>query len=201
MPEEIDPGGTEGNDQRLSKADIEKLVAEAAEGAADKVRTELQAQLDGMNRAVSAKDKEIEELKAADNAREKTDKEVMAQLRIDLDTSTRERATEKQAAEQDVKESYWSAEAVKLGLKGDVYVKSSLSKEDGLEYLKARAGFNDESIKADVNKLVASGKQPGSGNVGDAGAGEPDRTNWTDDQFVAEAEAEMQADLKKARGE
>ncbi len=195
MADEIDPKPAEGGNQQTEE--VKKMIADAVAEAIKPLLSQQEttkAEIAGMNRTVSAKDKEIADLKAADDAREKTDKEVMAQLRKDLDTSVLERETEKQTAAQDVKESYWSAEAVKLGLKGDVYVKSSLSKEDGLEYLKARAGFNGESVKADVHKIVGSDKLPGSGNVGDGGV-EPNRDNWTQDDYNTEAQKELEAGM------
>ena len=50
-------------------------------------------------------------------------------------------------------------------------------------------GKVDKSTKAVANKLLGSSTPPGSGNNPDSGT--PDRTGWSDQQYIAEAEREL----------
>ena len=197
-------------EQKLADAEtrqqevVKKLVAD---GIAEALKP-LQAQLETDKAEKAGQDRKIADLLADKDAAEKKAaaesgswQEANAAILATMEAKDKAALADKAAATVREKKLQWQTAATKRNLPPDIFVDSSLSVEDGEKYLDTIRGAMDEQVKVELTAQLGAGFKPGSGNLLDSTAKDPDRTNWTNDQFIAEAEAEMQTDLKKARGE
>ena len=190
----------------LQQETVKKLVSE---GLAEAMKPIL-AQQETDKAEKAGQDRKIADLLAEKEAATKEADATSGTLQQQIEGLRTDREKDRLASEAgkaksavDLKRATWESEAAKLGLSDGTVagMKDTFTAEEGTAWMKQQAEGNTKAADEIINKRLGEGWKPGSGGL-DTGTGEePDRTNWTDDQYKAEAEAEMQADLKKARGE
>ena len=204
MAENEDPKPADAGAQQQET--VKKLVSE---GLAEAMKPIL-AQQETDKAEKAGQDRKIADLLAEKEAATKEADATSGTLQQQIEGLRTDREKDRLASEAgkaksavDLKRATWESEAAKLGLSDGTVagMKDTFTAEEGTAWMKQQAEGNTKAADEIINKRLGEGWKPGSGGL-DTGAGEePDRTNWTDDQYKAEAEAEMQADLKKARGE
>ena len=148
-----------------AEAFAKQLTETVTAAVTEKMTEQFKSQIDGLNRKVTDQEKEKETLVETAKAEKMTVEEQLAALRADREADKREMTAKDTAATLREKQLSWKAEAVKRNLPDTTYVDPSLSLEDGVLYLDGFKTALDTSVTDGINKGLASGEKPGSGNT------------------------------------
>jgi len=146
-----------------------KLITESVTKSVTEQMTEqFKSQIDGLNRKVTDEQKEKATLLEAAKAEKMTVEERLAAVEAREQETKREMDSKDRAALLREKQLQWKADAAKRNLPDTTYIDPSLSVEDGQKYLDGLKADLDAAITAGINKGLASGEKPGSGNTADS---------------------------------
>ena len=200
MAEIEDPKAAEAEAQRQET--VKKLVSEGLAEAMKPFQTQLEtdkAEKAGLDAKIAALLAEKENATKEADATSGTLQQQIEGLRTDREKDRLASEADKAKSAVDLKRATWESEAAKLKLPDGTVagMKDTFTAEEGTAWMKQQAEGNTKAADEIINQRLGAGWKPGSGGLDPGGA---ESTDWgtTDDSNIAGAEAEMQAELKKA---
>lgn len=210
MPEKQDQSADDQSKQTGDDA-TKKLVTDAVTAATSELTKsvdDLKSINQGLHKKIAEQetekttlDKEKAAAAEAAKAAQLTDSERIAALEDREVVTKREMDAKERDSTLREKKANWNASAAKRGLPEATFVDPSLSPEDGETHLDTLKAGIDASVKDGINKGLASGTPPGSGNEGTE-ATEIDLTGKTPAEaraiLIADEQKKLEASMKAA---